>query len=178
MHKYTFDEIAKIDESLHYLATYEVTSGKMFIPKTQDEVFEFAGKIAEKFNYFKGLIQKGECTLEFIKQKVLEKNGAIPRKKEVDIDIDNPESLNKMIEDNKELEKEKDQIAFNKTYEILDNFFKGIKDVKNGMSLPDTEFIDPKVDSVPPIQLPQVDSKDKKETRTRKTRRKKNEQDK
>lgn len=83
--KPSFDEVIKTDQSLHYLAAYEVTNGKIVIPKSVEEMMELSVKIAEKFNYFKTLIHNGECTFDFIKTTVLAKNGPFLQDKNLDI---------------------------------------------------------------------------------------------
>jgi len=75
MKKYSFDEIHKLDKALYELASYEVTKGMMPIPHNFEEAVELQNKSADKFNEFKKLIQKGECTFSFIKQRVLAANG-------------------------------------------------------------------------------------------------------
>jgi len=83
--KPTFEEVIRMDENLRYLATYEVTGGKMIVPLHPEDMFDITKDIAEKFNYFKKLIQDGECTYEFIKTTVLSKNGPyIQNKKPLD----------------------------------------------------------------------------------------------
>jgi len=98
------DDVFKIDQLLHQLASYEVTGGKMVVPSSFEEVYELNKKTADKFNYFKMLIQKGECSIDFIKERVLRKNGPFP--KEVPISVDNPELLEKILDWQKEEEKE------------------------------------------------------------------------
>jgi len=83
--KPSFDEVNRIDHSLHCLAAYEVTNGKMVIPKSMEEMANLSIKIANKFNYFKDLIRKGECTFDFIKTTVLAKNGPFLQDKNIDI---------------------------------------------------------------------------------------------
>jgi len=78
---YSLKEVMYLDHLLQQLATYEVFHGRIVIPKSPEESFELHKKMAEKFNYFKGLIQRGECTVEFIKQSVLGKNGPFPQTK-------------------------------------------------------------------------------------------------
>lgn len=92
--RHTFDEVMKLDQSLQYLASYELSQGKMVIPKSMEEMMELNAKIAEKFNYFKTLIQNGECTFDFIKNSVLAKNGPYPRAK-FNIDSINTQSFDK-----------------------------------------------------------------------------------
>jgi hypothetical protein len=92
--RHTFDEVMKLDQSLQYLASYELSHGKMIIPKSMDEMMELNAKIAEKFNYFKALIHSGECTFDFIKNSVLSKNGPYPRAK-FNIDSINTQSFDK-----------------------------------------------------------------------------------
>lgn len=75
MKNYSFDDVLRLDQYLHKLALYEVTGGMMIISKGPEEQFELELKIAKTFNYFKKMIQSGECTYEFIKTRVLEKNG-------------------------------------------------------------------------------------------------------
>jgi hypothetical protein len=76
---YSINEVMCLDHLLQQLATYEVCGGKILIPKSPEEAFELHKKMAEKFNYFKRLIRSGECTVEFIKQSVLRKNGPFPQ---------------------------------------------------------------------------------------------------
>jgi len=92
--RHTFDEVMKLDQSLQYLASYELSHGKMIVPKSMEEMMELNAKIAEKFNYFKTLIQSGECTFDFIKNSVLAKNGPYPHAK-FDIDSINTHSFDK-----------------------------------------------------------------------------------
>ena len=82
MKDYSFNDIFNTDMSLYKLAHYEVTEGMILVPKTQDELFKIEEQIANKFNYFKKMIQSGECTYDFIKCQVLEKNGPFPKNKE------------------------------------------------------------------------------------------------
>jgi hypothetical protein len=77
----SFDEVMQLDQSLQYLASYEVTKGLITIPNSHEELIDLNEKIATRFNYFKGLIQRGECTFDFIRNSVLKKYGAFPRDK-------------------------------------------------------------------------------------------------
>ena len=86
MYKPTFDDVMKLDQSLQYLASYEVTGGKMIVPTSAEAFAELNIKIAQKFNYFKKLIQTGECNLDFIKFQVLYKNGPYQQDRS-DLDI-------------------------------------------------------------------------------------------
>ena len=95
---YSFDEVMRLDQSLQYLASYEVTKGRIAIPKSQDEMIELNEKIANKFNYFKSLIQRGECTFDFIRNSVLGKNGAFPRDVKP-IDFSDPKCFEQVVTD-------------------------------------------------------------------------------
>lgn len=75
MKRHTFDEVCRLDDALYHLAVYEVTGGKLVIPKSMEDIMKFQMQTAEKFNEFKRLIQSGESTLEHIKWTVLDKNG-------------------------------------------------------------------------------------------------------
>ena len=75
----TFDDVTRIDKSLQFLAAYEVTGGMMVVPKSPEELTSLTVRMADKFNYFKTQIQKGECTFDFIKNTVLTKNGPFPQ---------------------------------------------------------------------------------------------------
>ena len=86
MKRHTFEEVANLDDALYNLAMYDVTKGRLFLPKSMDEAIDLQQNTAEKFNYFKGLIQAGECTFEFIKWDVLQRNGPFPREDSVNID--------------------------------------------------------------------------------------------
>ena len=78
MKRHSFDDITYFDDALHQLAMYEVAQGLILVPKTPEAVAELHVKFANKFNEFKRLIQSGECTYEFIKFTVLDKNGPFP----------------------------------------------------------------------------------------------------
>lgn len=91
MKKYTFSEVFDLDEALQQLANYEIAGGKILTPKNMEEYKALQRKVVEKFNYFKDLIQNGDCTFDFIKQNVLRKNGAYGPLE--DIDLDAPEAF-------------------------------------------------------------------------------------
>lgn len=104
----TFDEVMKRDQELQYLAAYELNGGKMIAPKTIEELMELNIKIVEKFNYFKGLIHRGECTFEFIKNDVLSRNGPYPQSK-IKLDTLMPSSFDKVdVKDVAPINKEND----------------------------------------------------------------------
>lgn len=107
---YSFDEVLKIDQALQQLAAYEVTRGMIVIPKSQEEFIELQEKIANKFNYFKGLIKNKECTFQFIKQKVLEENGPFPKADPINLDKIDPKQLDQ-IDDVKSREREVHDLA-------------------------------------------------------------------
>jgi len=86
---YTFEEVFDLDDTLYKLALYEVNKGKMSILTSHEELMDVHLECAEKFNYFKDLIQSGECTLEYLKDTVLFKNGPYHQ---YDL-IDTPEKL-------------------------------------------------------------------------------------
>jgi hypothetical protein len=108
MKRHTFSDIRDFDNELYQLALYEITEGKIIIPKSSLQLVKLQEKVAEKFNYYKKLIQDGECTLDFIKQDVLGTYGPFPRvKNKMDYDdiakyseesISNSEDLNKPID--------------------------------------------------------------------------------
>ena len=93
----SFDEVIKLDRSLQFLASYDVSGGKIVLPKTMEEMSAINVKIANKFNYFKKLIHDGECTFEYIKNTVLSKNGPYPQNKKP-IDFDSPDCLQEFEE--------------------------------------------------------------------------------
>lgn len=95
--KPTFDEVIRMDQELQYLASYEVTRGKIYVPKSIEEIIELNAKIAAKFNYFKGLIRSGECSFEFIKNSVLAKNGPYPQSNQA-VDYSEPEIVSASTE--------------------------------------------------------------------------------
>jgi len=105
MKRYSFEEVMQLDQSLQFLAMYEVTGGRLVIPKSMDEAMKWQCKIAEKFNEFKRLIQTGECSFEYIKWTVLGKNGAFPQNK-ISCDPSSPEFLEQALEWDRE-EKER-----------------------------------------------------------------------
>ena len=90
----SLDDVFKMDQLLHQLASYEISEGRIIVPKSLEEAMELQKKTADKFNYFKTLIQSGECTMDFIKYCVLKKNG--PFHKEENIDINSPDFVDKI----------------------------------------------------------------------------------
>ena len=72
---YSIDEVIEWDHLLYQLASYEVNKGMLSIPTSPQEVIQTAKRIAYTFNYFKRLIQNGECTFEYIYNTVLLRNG-------------------------------------------------------------------------------------------------------
>ena len=72
-----FDEIVRRDQELYSLATYEVAHGRIMVFSDPEKMMDIKTKVADKYNYFKTLIQKGECSFDFIKKTVLMKNGAV-----------------------------------------------------------------------------------------------------
>jgi len=93
---YTFDEAFELDNIIKKLALYEVSGGKMFISDNYEELMDLQVECAHKFNYFKGLIQSGECTIEYLKDTVLSKNGPYPQHTEL---IETPEHLMEYIDE-------------------------------------------------------------------------------
>jgi hypothetical protein len=88
MNRHSFEEVSRLDDALHQLAIYEVTQGRIVVPQSYEEMIELQGKFANKFNEFKSLIKRGECTYEFIKWHVLDKNGPFsPHKENEDLTI-------------------------------------------------------------------------------------------
>lgn len=92
----SINDVFYIDQLLHQLASYEVTRGLIVVPKSVEEAMELQQKTADKFNYFKTLIRKGECTIDFIKYQVLKKNGPYPQEKE--LSIDDPNLIDKIAD--------------------------------------------------------------------------------
>ena len=88
--KPSFNEAVKLDALLFNLATYDMSKGLAYIPDSADGFIEFQKSIAQKFNYYKRLIQIGEMTFEDIQQSIVEKNGPFlqPKPKTVDDVID------------------------------------------------------------------------------------------
>lgn len=78
---FSFEEALRCDQTLHHLATYEVSGGMIFMPKTIQEFTDFQKKVAEKFNYFKRLVQSGEISLVELSESVADRNGPFYNKK-------------------------------------------------------------------------------------------------
>lgn len=100
MFQYSFEDVMRIDQALHQLATYEVTKGMIVVPKSQEEFMSLHDKIAQKFNYFKQLVQSRECTLQYIKQNVLQKNGPFPQSGPFNADNLDPNQIDELDENN------------------------------------------------------------------------------
>jgi len=82
----SLEDVIKLDQELFELATYEVTHGMIMVAEGIDILLDQRRQIANKFNYFKTLVRNNSCTLEFIKNTVLDKNGPFPQKQPKDID--------------------------------------------------------------------------------------------
>jgi hypothetical protein len=93
--KHSFEEVMRIDDRLCQLAAYEVTGGKMKLATSLEDIMEQQDEIADKFNEFKDLIQKGECTYNFIEQTVLAKNGPFPKS---ELNFDDPNLFQRIRE--------------------------------------------------------------------------------
>lgn len=104
---YTFEEVFDLDNTIKKLAMYEVSGGKMIISTDPLELINFEIKYANKFNYFKDLIQRGECSIEYLRDTVLHKNGAYPNNSEI---ITTPEDFLIDIEKNEQKRLEEKQI--------------------------------------------------------------------
>ena len=104
MKKYTFDDVSRGDEKLYQLALYEVTKGKIVVPKCPKQLFSLQEKVAGKFNYYKDIIQGGEGDLDFIAYQVFSKYGPYAREKDGgEIEY---EAITKYITDKDEDDKE------------------------------------------------------------------------
>jgi hypothetical protein len=169
MKTHSFEEIIKLDQSLQRLALYEVTGGMMVVPKSLEEQFNLELKIAKTFNYFKTMIQKGECTYDFIKWHVLDKNGPFDQSALGTTEINSPDDIldweteNKKLPSKEEVEKQ-ETLRFIKT--LMDQVGDDIKIEKIEITpLPDGQNSQP----VPPqIMLEDCKSKKKKSTKKNK----------
>ena len=80
MRRYSIREVMQMDQLLFQLATYEATQGLAFVPSDMDDALSIQKTIAKQFNFFKRMIQNGECTLEELQQLVVTRNGPIANK--------------------------------------------------------------------------------------------------
>lgn len=141
----TFDEVMRLDQSLQFLAAYEVSGGRMIIPKSIEEMAEMNTKISEKFNYFKKLIRNGECTFEFIKTTVLAKNGPYLQVKP-NTDFTDTSFFSKKDDFNKMVEAEKNKIS-----KPLDPVAKSLVE-----KLVHSLFPESHIDKIEPLDMPDV----------------------
>ncbi len=131
MKTHSFEEIIRLDQSLQRLALYEVTKGMMIIPKSPEEQFRLETKVAKTFNYFKKMIQKGECTYDFIKWHVLDKNGPFVQNSSKISEITSPSDILDWETESKNMlgpEKTEDQESLNFIKMLMDKV--GIEDIK------------------------------------------------
>jgi hypothetical protein len=114
MRKYSFEEIALLDQALFNLASYDVTGGLMVIVESPEEAHKLRDKIINRFNYFKQLIQRGSCSFDYIRNTVLDANGPFyhPKHKDIDTMLNDPEFC-----------KESDDELMDKTNNLLRNIF-------------------------------------------------------
>jgi hypothetical protein len=125
MKKYTFEDISRADDELYQLAVYAVTKGKIIIPKNIHQTLKLQEKVAEKFNYYKQLIQDGESTVDFIQQDVLSTYGPFPREslEGNEYSYDNITKYVREEDEREALKKEQTEIANN----FLDTLAKNLK---------------------------------------------------
>jgi len=104
--RHSIEETFELDKTIQKLALYEICEGKMVVPTDRQGLIDFELECADKFNYFKDLIQKGECDLEYLENTVLSKNGAYNQNEEF---IGTPEELIEELEmeDKRKLEETK-----------------------------------------------------------------------
>ena len=105
---YTFDEVLELDNLIKKLAIYEEASGKMFVPADYEELMDFQERCAKKFNYFKGLVQRGECTIGYLKDTILYNNGPYCQQDEMILTPE--EMIDDLEESDRRLEEEREYI--------------------------------------------------------------------
>jgi hypothetical protein len=114
----SFDEVSRIDGILYQLAMYEVSGGMLITPDSIEDVMKFQKKIASRFNYFKSLIRSGECTIEFLRSNVLNKNGPFIQEQLSEEDV-----IDKLIEESASA-KNTQSVPNTKTNPIIDALMK------------------------------------------------------
>lgn len=80
----SFEETARLDDSLHQLAFYEVTEGKIYLPKNVEDMVSLHQKVAKKFNYYKDLIHRGDCSFDMLRNDILGQYGPFPQSPKLD----------------------------------------------------------------------------------------------
>jgi len=143
MKDHTFDEVIRLDQDLYQLAMYEVTDGLIIMPKSHEELLAIEEKAAIKFNYFKKQIRNGECTYDFIKWNVLDKNGAFPKNKNI---ISDPSSIKNWDDEYSSMKENEKLNQKNELFGFIDELIKdsSFKDIMNFKVEPTKE----------PIKLP------------------------
>jgi hypothetical protein len=122
--KFSFEDALKCDQMIHHLATYEVSGGMIFMPKNIQELMDFQKKVAEKFNYFKHLVQSGEISLVELSDSVADRNGPFCNKKRNMTDDELNEELMNMPEDK--------VIPTDEFFNLIGKMFEGSEDKKGG----------------------------------------------
>jgi hypothetical protein len=103
----TLREAQKLDEKVFSLASYDVTMGLMPSVTSMSDVKDLQVKLFQRFNEFKGMIQRGECTFTQLEDDVVARNAAIPQDKELNFETDD---LNRLTDDWEEREKEEKEL--------------------------------------------------------------------
>ena len=75
-----FQEAMQADQAIYQLAAYDVAKGLIIIPESADQVVDIQRGIAQRFNYFKRLIQNSETTFSDIHKTVVAKYGPFPNR--------------------------------------------------------------------------------------------------
>ena len=71
---YSFENIKRLDIVLYQIAYYDVTKGMSIVNETEN-LLDLQNNIARKFNVMKSMVKRGECTVDFFKDRVYEKYG-------------------------------------------------------------------------------------------------------
>lgn len=108
MKEHSFNEVNSLDTDLYQLAFYDVTQGRLFIPKSMEDIANLHERVAKRFNYFKTTIQRGSCTFDFIQQRVLSSNGPFFQKQINPDDKDFMDNLTACL-DEEELERKREK---------------------------------------------------------------------
>lgn len=188
--RYSFDEIMRMDAVLLQMAIYETSQGKIFIPKSPEELMEFQIKSSGIFNYFKNLIRTGEITFDELQSQVAEKWGPLQQETSGEVDID--KMLSDMDKENAEQESEKK--ALNHIANMLRSIFSDssppimaeatedsgdqvteIKRIGNPFTIPNESIIvaEKKEAIEPEVRYNEIDAKPKKQRKQGKAKKSK-----
>jgi len=161
----SFDETMQIDNAIYQLASYDSSDGMIKIPGNSEETYEHQKKIADKFNYFKRLIQNGESSFSDIQKAVIMRSGPFSFNKH---NLSTEQAVDKLIEDSKSNSKMND--SYLSKDEVRNNVANMLEDMFNSVITSATKKDHKPSDNAIPIENKVEKNGRKRQKKSRKSK--------